>query len=119
MRKLSDLKGEDAIDVLADIIEPAAEIMADKEIVMMARAGERLRAVSTALKRHKKEVITILAVLEGEDPATYKPTFVAVPLKLLEILNDPDVVQVFTYQGQEMDSESSGSVMENTMEKGT
>ena len=29
--KLSDIKGERALDVLADLIDPVAEIMADKD----------------------------------------------------------------------------------------
>ena len=37
---LSDYKGEDAIDMLADLFEPAAYIMADKEVAEIARSGK-------------------------------------------------------------------------------
>ena len=32
MRKLSEIKGEEALDALAEIIEPAAEIFTDEAI---------------------------------------------------------------------------------------
>ncbi len=114
MTKLSDIRGDDALDVLADILDPATEIMTDNEVVMMARAGENIRAVSTAIKNHKKAVIRILAILDGEDPKEYKPPLMAIPIKLLEIFNDPDMVQVFSLQGQTADEKLSGSAMENT-----
>lgn len=116
MKKLRDFKGEEALDVLADILEPSAEIMTDKEVAFLARAGNRLGAVKLAIKNHKKAVIKILAILEGEDPLTYEPLLLTIPLKLLELFNDPDVVQVFTLQGQETEQESSGSAMANTTE---
>ena len=117
MRKISELRGEEALDVLADILEPASEIMTDTMVATLARSGDRIQAVSMAIKNHKKAVIKILAALEGEDYETYKPALLTLPLKLLEIFNDPDVVQVFTLQGQKNESESFGSAMENTEEQ--
>lgn len=110
--KLSDFEGEQAIDVLADILEPASEIMSDKEMVNLFKSGERLKAVKMALKNHKKAVIEILAITEGADPATYKPKVLTLPAKLLEIFNDPEVIGLFQLQGQE-DKTSSGSATEN------
>lgn len=117
--RISELKGEQALDVLADIMEPAADIMSDKEVAELYRAGNGVKAVSVAIKNHKKAVIEILAILDGEDPATYEPPIMALPVKLLEILNDPGVQQVFTPQGQNEDAESSGSVTGNTKGTGT
>ena len=117
MRKISELRGEDALDVLADILEPASEIMTDNKVAELARSGDRIRAVSVAIKSHKRAVIKILAALEGEDYETYKPALLTLPLKLLEIFNDPDVVQVFTLQGQKTESASFGSATENTEEQ--
>ena len=103
MKKISELRGEEALDVLADILEPAAEIMTDKEFVELFRADKRMKAVSKAIKNHKRAVIEILAVMDGEDPETYEPPFVSIPVKLIEILNDPDVQAVFSAQGQNME----------------
>lgn len=119
MKKLSELRGEEALDVLADILEPATEIMTDAQMVAYARAGDKIHAVSTAIRNHKKAVIRILAILDGEDPDTYQPPFLAIPVKLLEVFNDPDVVQVFTLQGQTTEGEFSGSATVNTTGVGT
>ena len=116
MRKLSEIKGEDALDVLADILEPAAEIMTDKELVGLVRANKRIKAVSFALKNHKKAVITILAVIDGENPETYSPGLAILPIKLLELFNDPDMIQVFYSQSPNEDGITSGSAMVSTGE---
>lgn len=116
MRKLSEIRGEDALDVLADILEPAAEIMTDKEIAKFVRDKKPLKAVKLALKNHKKSVITILAVMEDEDPETYMPGLATLPVKLLELVNDPDMIQVFYSQGEMEGGTPSGSAMESTEE---
>lgn len=116
MRKLSDIRGEEALDVLADLLKPATDIMVDKEIVKLARSGDRVGAVSIAIKNHKDSVISILAILEGADPSKYEPSLMELPIKLLEILNDPDLVQVFTSQGQMQEENASGSAMGSTEE---
>lgn len=99
--KLSEIKGEAALDVLADLIEPAANILADEEIQKSVKSGEpKLLLVKKLLKSHKKEVIEILAILDGEEPETYKVSLLTLPAKLLEIINDPEIGSLFTSQGQ-------------------
>ena len=110
--KLSDIEGEQAIDVLADLLEPASEIMTDKEFVSTFRTGDKLKAISRALKNHKQAVIAILAITDGADPKTYKPKLLTLPAKLLELLNDPEIIGLFQSQGQE-DKTSSGSATVN------
>lgn len=119
MKRLSDIKGEQALDVLADILEPATEFMTDNEVVGLARSGHTIKAVSKAIKNHKRAVITMLAVLDEEDPDTYEPPLLAIPIKLLEIFNDPDIQTVFSMQGQMLDGNAFGSAMESTEETET
>lgn len=114
MRKLSDIHGEEALDVLADIIDPATEIMADQNLANYVRSGQNIAAIRVAIKDHKKAVIRVLATLDGEDPETYKPGVLTLPIKLLEIINDPDVMQVFSLQGQKIGEEFSGSATAST-----
>lgn len=109
MRKLADIRGEDALDVLADILEPAAEIMTDDEFKRLMRANKKLKAIKVALKQHKFAVLTILAVMDGEDVSTYSPGLAVLPIKLLELLNDPDMIQVFYSQSPNEDGKTSGS----------
>lgn len=112
MKKLSNVQGEEALDLLADLIEPASEIFTDKEIAKLYKADKKGAAIAQAIKAHKKAVLTILALLEGEDPATYKPGLFALPAKLLQLLNDPELTQLF--QSQVQDETSSGPVTANT-----
>lgn len=114
--KLSEYKGEQALDMLADLIEPAAAIMADEEIASLAKSGmPAIKIVKPIIKNHKSEVIEILAVLDGEDPKKYaeKVNLFTLPKKLLEILNDPDLMSLFTLQGQKTDETISGSATES------
>lgn len=112
--KYKEFEGEKALDVLADLIEPAAEIMSDDKVAKNARAGNRMAAIKAAIKDHKKSVIYMLAVLNDEDPATYKPKLLTLPIMLLEILNDPDIADLFTSQSQNVAGTASGSATEST-----
>lgn len=115
--RLSDLKGERALEVLGDLIEPAIKIMQDKTIVTAARAGNTLEIVKIMCKAHKKEVITMLAVLDEQDPDTYEVGLMTLPAKLLELLNDPEIQKLFTPQGQTEEKSSSGSASETTEDR--
>lgn len=110
--KLSEYQGEAALDILADLIEPAGEIMSDKEIGEVFK-DNRYKAIGMAIKNHKKAVMQILAVLDGVPVEEYKCNVFSLPVKILEILNDPALIQLFTYQGQMGDAKSSGSASEN------
>lgn len=113
--KLSDYKGDRALDILADIIEPAAAILADNEVRAVFESGRpKLQAVKAMIKSHKKEVTEILAAFDGEDPETYKPGLFTLPIRLIEILNDPDLLAFFEQQGQITTSAFSGSATVNT-----
>ena len=113
--KLSEYQGEAALDILADLIEPAGEIMSDKQIGDVFKEN-RFKAIGLAIKNHKKAVMQILATMDGVPVDEYKCNVFSLPVKILEILNDPDLVQLFTYQGQTGDAKSSGSASENTEE---
>lgn len=107
--KLSEFKDEQALDVLADLIEPAAEIMMDEKVSSEFEKENLPRAVSFAIKNHKKAVIKILATLDGVPVEEYHVNIFTLPVKLLELLNDPEVTQLFTSWGQTGDAKSSGS----------
>lgn len=113
--KLSDFKGEKAIEVFADLLEPMAKILSDKEIVALFQSEnvKQIEIVKKLLKAHPKEIVWILAVLDDKDPETYEPNFITLPMKLLEIINDESVKYLFTSQSQDV-SNVSGSATENT-----
>ena len=113
--KLYEYQGEAALDILANLIEPAGEIMSDKEIGDVFKEN-RFKAIGMAIKNHKKAVMQILATMDGVPVEEYKCNVFTLPVKILELLNDPDIVQLFTYQGQTGDANSSGSASENIEE---
>ena len=115
MRKLSDIKGEEALDVLAELIEPAAEIFADPKIerTIKKKGSKKLDVAKIIIKNHKKSILHIMAVIDGEDPKKYSPSLIDIPMKIIEILNDPVFSDFFVSQGQEQESAYSGSATES------
>lgn len=113
--KLSEYQGEAALDILADLIEPAGEIMSDKEIGNVFKKN-RFKAIGLAIKNHKKAVMQIMATMDGVPVDEYKCNVFTLPAKILELLNDSELIRLFTYQGQTGDANSSGSASENIEE---
>lgn len=113
--KLSEFKGEKAIEVFADLLEPVSEILADEEIYKSIQNGlPQIVVIKKVMKKHPKAVITLLAVLDDEDPETYEVGFTTIPIKLMELMSDEALVDLFTSQGRKEDETVSGSAMENT-----
>ena len=113
--KLSDFKGDDALDLLAEMIDPACEIIADREFLNAAESGRKVDCVKIAIRNHKKAVTRILALLNREDPATFEPNFIQLPGMIYEILDDPELLSVFTSH-RPKDNPSFGNVTESTGE---
>lgn len=86
--KLSEYKNEDAIEVIADIIEPLSAIFTDDEI---KKEKNRMKAISKALKKYKKEVIQILARIDGVPVEKYECNALTLPIKVLEVMNDKEI----------------------------
>lgn len=115
--KLSEIKGEAALDVLAELAEPAVEIMADEEVREIAQSKKpKVLLVKPILKNHKTAIIQIMAALEQKDPEEFVKTMniLTLPKKILELLEDEALMELFQSQGQMMEEESSGSATENT-----
>ena len=113
--KLSEYQGEAALDLLADLIEPAGEIVSDKEIGEVFKEN-RFKAIGLAIKNHKKAVMQILATMDGVPVDEYKCNVFSLPVKILELLNDPEMIRLFQYEGQTGDANACGSAWENTEE---
>ena len=115
--KLSEIRGEKAIELLGDILIPATEIMADPKISSAVESGKpKLTIVTNILKNHSKSILTILALLNQEDPASYNPSLFALPKMAMDILEDEELMDLFRSQGQLKEDESSVSALENIAE---
>lgn len=83
--KLSDIKGDRVLDVIADIIDPIANMVQDKDVAaifkreavpdgMEARdffAKRMCKGLSVLLKSHKTDIIAVMAAIEGVTPEQY------------------------------------------------
>lgn len=122
MKRLSDFKGDEALDLFAEIIEPLGIIFADPEIQKLS--GKKVKPVEyvkPALRNHKEELYFVMAKLEGMEVEEYKKTVngLTFPLQILTLINDPITKQLFTSQSQTdlISLASSGSATENTEAK--
>lgn len=83
--KLSDVKGDRVLDTIADIIDPIANMVQDKDIAAMFKReavpdgmeardffAKRMRkGLPVLLKSHKADIIAIMAAIEGVTPEQY------------------------------------------------
>lgn len=110
--KLSQIKGVDAVDAIADILEPVAVIFADEEIQKAIEAKKPYIIITQIiLKRHKEAILEVLAVLNGADPKTFKPSLIELPIMLMqlvqEIAENKELADLFHLQEQMTASVSS------------
>ena len=127
--RLSDIKGDRVFDVIADIIDPIANIASDETASaifkreklpegMTAKAFlmERARkAVPALLKGHKSDIITVLATIEGISADDYRASLTLAKLMqdAVELLTDEAFGELFI---SAQSGTSSGSAQENTEE---
>lgn len=114
LRSLTEIKGDEALDMVADLLDPATEIMTDDDVKDAYYNESKVKAISVAIKNHKKAVKTILALVEGEDPNTYEPNVVIIPARIYQIITDPVLQDLFTLPNQNLEEATSGSVSEST-----
>ena len=130
--RLSDVQGERTFDVIAEIIEPIANIATDKECANLFKAEQLPDGMSPTnfaivkikkylprmLKQHKSDIITILAAIKGETSEAYtKNLNLLVLMKdATELLNDESFGMLFTSAQSLSEKKPSGFAQENTKE---
>lgn len=113
--KLSEFKGEEAMLILAELIDPASEIIKDERIKQIkANNGQMSDVIKILLKDHAKPVLKILALLNRENPETYSPSLIELPTMLIELLKDEDFMAVFHLRSLNEVGEPLTSASENT-----
>jgi hypothetical protein len=96
MRKLSEIKGEEALDVLAEILVPITTIANDAEV----RDGFETnvaKCVSIALKKYKDEIFDILSAIDGKEKDEFIESvdLLTLPVMIVEVMNEPMVQELF------------------------
>lgn len=125
--RLSDIKGERTLEVIADIIDPIANIAEDEETSALFKREklpegmtakkfllQRARKSAPALlKGHKEDIISILAAIDGTSPDEYAGTLNLVKLikDTVDLLTDEAFGTLFI-SAQSVDN--SGSAQEIT-----
>lgn len=109
--RLSDIKGDRVFDVIADLIEPVANIAQDPEITLFRREAipngmtardfavkKILRNAPLLLRRHKTDISTILASIKGVSAEEYLASLNMAQLSvdLIDLLNDAEFANFFT-----------------------
>ncbi len=117
--KISNLRGEDAIDTMADLIEPITAIASDKDFEKLYKSKPLVFAVQYCLKHHKKEILEILAIINCEDPDYFDPKFWEIPKMIFDVLDDENVKSLFLSQQMSNLNDISSAVMENSKETET
>ena len=124
--RLSDIKGDRTLDVIAEIIDPVANIAEDEEASAMFQREQlpegmtakkflmnRVRkSLPVLLKCHKADIIAILSSIEGVSTEEYAGALNLVKLvkDCADLLTDEAFMQLFISAQSE---NSSGSVLEN------
>lgn len=102
--KLSDIKGDRVLDVIADIIDPIANMVQDKDVAAMFERkavpegmeardffAQRMRkGMPVLLKGHKADIIAIMAAIEGVTPEQYAASldFTKLFTDVMELVTD-------------------------------
>lgn len=115
-RRLEDFKGDEAWDVIIELVDPIAEIATDED-VKKAITTDLKSAAKAIVKNHKAAATTVLAVLSERDPEELRATINPIDIMagVLSILQDANVINLFLSQGLKMET-SSGSASVNTSE---
>ena len=115
MKKLSEFKDDAALDVIANLIEPVIEICQDKDVATQFKAGKQGAAIATAIRAHKSAILAIMAALEEVPVEDYHCNMLTLPMDLMSLLNDEDMISFFKSQGL-VTQGSSGSATVTTEE---
>ena len=118
MKKLSEYKDEDALDLLADLLEPSIDIFSDKELGKLIMNGNKVKAASLAIKNHKEAVVAVMARLNEKEVKDFHYNVITLPKMVLEVLNDKELLDFFKSQGENGVETLSGSVTANTEDEG-
>ena len=118
MKKLSDYKGDEAIDLWVDLIDPLQKILTDDKIRKVVESNaSKMEIAKTILKNHKNEATEILQRIDPEPIDGFNIILRLVSL-LADIGQNEEVKSFFGYAEQaKTESVSFGSATENTEAK--
>lgn len=127
--KLSEIKGDRVLDVIADIIDPIANMVQDKDVAAMFERkavpegmeardffAERMRkGMPVLLKGHKADIIAIMAAIEGVTPEQYAESLDLPKLltDAMELVTDNAFLDFLSSPGTGKDADAPGAASES------
>lgn len=128
--KLSDIKGDRVLDVIADTIDPIANMAQDKDVAAMfeckavpdgmeARdffAKRMRRGLPVLLRGHKADIIAVMAAIEGVTPEQYAASLDLPKLftDVMELVTDDTLLDFLSSSGTGKDAGAPGSASVNS-----
>jgi len=98
--KLSEIKGDRALEVIADLMEPISNLISDPDVKKAFENRKNkpiIKILPDIIKTHKTDIYKMLATLEGIDVKEYKKntTIVKVIKDFTDMLMDESVQELF------------------------
>lgn len=123
--KLSDIKGDRVLDVIADIIDPIANIAQDKDVAAMFKreavpegmdahdffAKRMCKGLPVLFKGYKADIIAIMAAIEGVTPEQYAASldFPKLFTDVMELVTDNALLDFLSSSETGKDADAPGS----------
>lgn len=128
--KLSNIKGYRVLDVIADIIDPIANMVQDKDVAAMFKReavpdgmeardffAERMcKGLPVLLKSHKADIIAIMAAIEGVTPEQYAASldFPKLFTDVMELVTDDAFLNFLSSSETGKGADAPGSALESS-----
>lgn len=115
MKRLSDYKGEEALNLWVDLLEPITNIFADKEMITAFKSGKpKMLVAKDLLSKHREDAEKILLRID-DTPLNGLNVLTRLVAIIVDIGENEDIKPFFASAVQgKMENESSGSPTENT-----
>lgn len=110
MKKLSDYKGDEAIELWGDLLDPIMRLLADDEVQKINKSGKpKMMIAQEILKKHPAEVASILQRIDPEpiNGLTVVSRFVGL---LTDISTLPELQSFFGFAVQEKNQPKKGKM---------
>lgn len=115
MKGLKDYKDEESIELLADIFEPACDILSDEEVKKIYKTKPKMELVKVILKNHPKQIKEILLRID-DTPLNTLNLMTRIFDLLIEIMESEEYSSFLALASQQ-EQQFSGNAMVNTEEK--
>lgn len=128
--KLSNIKGDRVLDVIADIIDPIANMVQDKDVAAMFKreavpegmeardffAKRMCKGLPVLLKGHKADIIAIMAAIEGVTPERYAASldFPKLFTDVMELVTDDAFLNFLSSSETGKGASAPGSALANS-----